>query len=124
MIRPVCRVAPEMLEHTKRYLHYFASSVDNAVNDYVSSLEGPGQQATQKSQRRHFNKAQLTEAQHIAAGTATAAEVKDVQRELKAEGFNLGKFGKNHDGVDAVAGQRTLRAMAQAMKKLGPSSSP
>lgn len=117
-------IAPETLEQTKRYLHYFASSVDNAVDGYVSSLEGPGAQAGPNGQRRHFNKAQLTEAQHIAAGTTSVAKIKDVQRELKAEGFDVGKFGKHHDGVDGKAGQHTLGAMAQAMKKLGMPSSP
>jgi hypothetical protein len=38
------------------------------------------------AQGRHFNKAQLLETQHILAGSATAEEVKDVQREPKAEG--------------------------------------
>jgi hypothetical protein len=76
-------------------------------------------------ERRHFNKAQLIETQHIVAGTATVREVKDVQRELKAEGFDIGEFGTRHDGVDGVAGRFTQKALAASMKRLGsgPSSS-
>lgn len=75
-------------------------------------------------ERRHFNKAQLIETQHIVAGTATAHEVVDVQRELKAEGFDIGKYGKKHDGVDGIAGRHTRDAMRAAMERLeSPSSS-
>lgn len=69
------------------------------------------------AQRRHFDKAQLVEAQHIVEGTATVEEVKDVQRELKAESFDIGKFGEKHDGVDGIAGRFTRKALASALTK-------
>jgi hypothetical protein len=74
--------------------------------------------------RRHFNKAQLLEVQHIATGTATAGEVKDVQQELKAEGFDIGKYGEKHDGVDGIAGRHTRDAMRAAMERSESPSSP
>lgn len=72
------------------------------------------------NERRHFNKAQLIETQHIIAGTATVGEVEDVQRALKIEGLDIGKYGKKHDGVDGIAGPFTRKAIAAAMKRLGP----
>jgi len=78
----------------------------------------------ESASRRHFNKAQLLEVQHIVAGTATAGEVTNVQQELKAEGFDIGKYGKNHDGVDGVAGRHTRDAMRAAMGRLDSPSSP
>jgi hypothetical protein len=78
----------------------------------------------ENASRRHFNKAQLLEVQHIVTGTATAGEVKDVQQELKAEGFDIGKYGKKHDGVDGIAGRHTRDAMRAAMERLDSPSSP
>jgi len=86
----------------------------------VYSEDAPEPQAIGiNGQRRTFNKVQLKEAQHITNGTAIRDEVEDVQRELKAEGYDIGKFG-NH-GIDGVAGKYTLAAMRKA--NVGPSSS-
>lgn len=111
-------------EQVESGLHRVVSSVDDAIDGYVNSLGTQGQPAKPDGTRRHFDKTQLTEAQHIAAGTATVAEIKDVQKELKAEGLKIGRFGKKHDGVDGKAGEFTRMAMAQAMKKVAPSSAP
>jgi hypothetical protein len=65
--------------------------------------------------RRHFDKATLTRfSADIAHGTASRAEVTAVQEELKSEGFEIGKFGKDHNGVDGVAGKYTKAAMQKA----------
>lgn len=75
-------------------------------------------EATGRVERRHFNKAQLLETQHIVAGMATVGEVEDVQRELKAEGLDIGKFGTKHDGVDGVAGRYTKKALVAALQRV------
>lgn len=85
-----------------------------------ASSAAPPKEDTRGSERRHFNKAQLLEVQHIVEGAATDGEVKDVQRELKAEGLDIGKFGAQHDGVDGIAGRYTQKAIAAAMKRLDP----
>src|SRR6202034_3501256 len=50
-------------------------------SDYAKTWGNNTAAATRSVARRHFNKAQLIETQHIAAGTATGKEVEDVQRE-------------------------------------------
>jgi hypothetical protein len=96
--------------------------LDKALQS-LRGLQSPTQVPEKRSgQSRHFNKAQLIEAQHVLAGQATGGETLDVQRELKAEGFDIGKFGVDHDGVDGKAGKFTRTAAAAAIKKLGASA--
>lgn len=75
-------------------------------------------------QHRHFDQMKLIEAQRVVAGIATVTEIKDVQKALRDDGYDLGKFGANKDGVDGVAKKFTRRAIAQAIKDLNtpPSS--
>lgn len=67
-------------------------------------------------QHRHFDQLKLIEAQRVVAGIATVAEIKDVQTALRDDGYDLGKFGANKDGVDGIAAKFTRRAIAKAIK--------
>src|ERR1019366_230697 len=80
------------VEGAQRGNRDFTAGIDHAGEEYINSQGGSLEtlpQAGPAGQRRHFNRAQLTEAQHIVAGSASVAEVKGVQTELKAEGYNL-----------------------------------
>lgn len=105
----------------QRAIHTFMTDIDHAIGHYVASQD-PSR--SPMPQRRHFDRKQLIEAQHVAAKTASVAEIKDLQSELKAEGHDIGTFGKQHDGIDGKAGRFTLQALAQAMKKQSTFSSP
>jgi hypothetical protein len=67
-------------------------------------------------QHRHFDQMKLIEAQRVVAGIATVAEIKDVQKALRDDGYDLGKFGANKDGVDGIAAKFTRRAITKAIK--------
>jgi hypothetical protein len=58
--------------------------------------------------------------ERVMNGKASAAEVETVQKFLVAQKIDIGDTGKNHDGVDKVAGNLTKRAIA---KFLSPTAS-
>ena len=111
-------------KHGHDTLEDFMKTADHghATNGHNYALSWGYAAPVETRNRRHFDKAQLVEVRHILAGTASVEEVKDVQREVKAEGFDIGKFGVSHDGVDGIAGRFTHKAIAAAQRRLKPSS--
>lgn len=91
--------------------------ISQAIDGYIDPAGSVAIPRTPNSQRRQFDKSQLLKtAQRVFMGAASAEEIREAQGELKAEGFNLGTFGQNHDGVDGVAGKFTVAAITRAIK--------
>ena len=44
-----------------------------------------------------------------------------LQRQLKAQGYDLGSFGANKDGIDGIVGDKTMAALKAAIAKSGKS---
>jgi hypothetical protein len=110
------------LKRADQTIHNSQNGIDSAIEKYVASQQGLTAAVPQVAQaettngRRHFDKTQLLNAQlDIATGHASKAEIEGAQAELISEGYDIGKFGKNHDGNDGVAGKRTKAALTKAI---------
>jgi hypothetical protein len=85
--------------------------------------------AATNGQRRHFNSSALhltrfsvdelerlkRISEAINKGDASGEEIRQAQTMLHGHGYELGTFGKHHDGVDGVAGKKTHRALDTAL---------